>query len=160
MIRAAVRKDAREILGIYSHYVENTAVSFEYQVPSLEEMEKRIEENGRKYAYLVLESDHHLLGYAYGSMYRGRKAYERTVEVSVYVHRDHLHEGYGKLLMKELLASLKKKGMATAIAVITSENEVSNKAFTAMGFTYSGHLPQVGFKFGSWHGINYYYKIL
>ncbi|MBO1266088.1 N-acetyltransferase [Proteiniclasticum sp. SCR006] len=160
MIREAKASDAREILGIYAHYVENTAVSFEYDVPEVSEMERRIRDNKDKYEYLVLEKDGHIAGYAYGSRFRDRKAYERTVEVSVYVHKDELKRGYGSALMKELLKRLKEKGMKTAVAVVTSENEASSRAFMAMGFTYAGHLPQVGYKLGSWHGINQYFRIL
>ncbi len=160
MIRDAEVKDAKEILGIYSHYVLDTAVSFEYDVPEVSEMEKRIRTNGDRYAFLVLEEEGHLLGYAYGSRFRDRKAYERTVEVSVYVHKDEGNKGYGSALMKELLMRLKNKGMETAVAIVTSENEKSSKAFPAMGFTYAGHLPRVGFKLGSWHGINQYFRIL
>ena len=160
MIREAKTGDAREILGIYAHYVENTAISFEYDVPEMAVMEERISEHGEKYAFLVLEKEGHIAGYAYGSRFRDRKAYERTVEVSVYVHKDQLMKGYGGALMKELLKRLKEKGMKTAVAVVTSENEASSRAFTAMGFTYAGHLPQVGYKLGSWHGINQYFRIL
>ena len=160
MIRDAEVKDAKEILGIYSHYVLDTAASFEYDVPKVSEMEKRIRTNGEKYAFLVLEKDGHLLGYAYGSRFRERKAYERTVEVSVYVHKDEVGKGYGSALMKELYKKLKKKGMETAVAIVTSENERSSRAFLSMGFTYAGHLPQVGYKFGCWHGINQYFRIL
>ncbi|MFH5834718.1 GNAT family N-acetyltransferase [Proteiniclasticum sp. C24MP] len=160
MIREAKSSDGKEILGIYSHYVENTAVSFEYDVPEISEMEKRISENGEKYVFLVLEKEGHIAGYAYGGRFRDRKAYDRTVEVSVYVHKEELKNGYGSALMKELLKRLKEKGMKTAVAIVTSENEASSRAFTAMGFTYAGHLPQVGYKFGSWHGINQYFRIL
>jgi phosphinothricin acetyltransferase len=160
MIREAKTGDAREILGIYAHYVENTAISFEYDVPEMAVMEERISEHGEKYAFLVLEKEGHIKGYAYGSRFRDRKANERTVEVSVYVHKDQLMKGYGGALMKELLKRLKEKDMKTAVAVVTSENEASSRAFNAMGFTYAGHLPQVGYKLGSWHGINQYFRIL
>lgn len=160
MIREAKTEDAREILGIYAHYVENTAVSFEYDVPEMAVMEERISEHGEKHAFLVLEMKGRIAGYAYGSRFRDRKAYERTVEVSVYVHREEVRKGYGSALMKELLKRLKSKGMTTAVAVVTSENEASGRAFVSMGFTYAGHLPQVGFKLGAWHGINQYFRIL
>lgn len=133
MIREAKTGDAREILGIYAHYVENTAISSEYDVPEMAVMEERISEHGEKYAFLVLEKEGHIKGYANGSRFRDRKAYERTVEVSVYVHKDQLMKGYGGALMKELLKRLKEKDMKTAVAVVTSENEASSRAFTAMG---------------------------
>lgn len=101
-----------------------------------------------------------LWGYAYSSSYRERKAYEHTVEVSVYVHEDEKGKGYGRVLMDELEKQLKEKGAVIAIAVISSGNESSSRAFTKMGYIFSGHLPKVGYKFGTWYGIDHYYKIL
>ena len=42
VIRSATVEDAEAILKIYTYYVENTAITFEYDVPSLDEMKNRI----------------------------------------------------------------------------------------------------------------------
>lgn len=57
MIRVAKREDAEELLKIYSYYVENTAITFEYDVPSVEEFSDRISNTLKKYPYLVLEEE-------------------------------------------------------------------------------------------------------
>ena len=42
VIRNATVEDAQALLDIYSYYVKDTAISFEYEVPSLEEFRDRI----------------------------------------------------------------------------------------------------------------------
>ena len=54
-IRNAKLEDAPRILEIYTDYVENTVITFEYEVPSLEEFENRMRNTMKKYPYLVIE---------------------------------------------------------------------------------------------------------
>ena len=42
-IRTATPFDAEELLGIYSYYIVNTAVTYEIDVPSAEDFRRRIE---------------------------------------------------------------------------------------------------------------------
>ena len=160
MIRQAEERDAERIIEIYRPYVEKTAISFAYESPSVSEIEDKIKSSTGRHIFLVLEIEGKIAGYAYSSMYRERKAYEHTVEVSVYLHEDEKGKGYGKILMDELEKQLKDTGTVIAIAVISSENESSSRAFRNMGYVFSGHLPKVGYKFGAWYGIDHYYKIL
>ncbi|HSL85479.1 MAG TPA: GNAT family N-acetyltransferase [Bacteroidales bacterium] len=160
MIRHAKFEDAKEVLEIYRYYVENTAVSFAYEAPALKEIEDKIMSSEGRYVYLVMEIEGRIIGYAYSTRYRERDAYDRTVEVSVYLHKDETGRGYGKMLMDELLVKLEQSGTVAVIAVISSGNEKSGRAFSSWGFTHSGHLPKVGSKFGQWYGIDTYYKIL
>ena len=61
-IRNATVSDAPAILDIYGYYVANTAISMEYEVPSLAEFEKRIENTLGNYPYLVAEQDGKIIG--------------------------------------------------------------------------------------------------
>ena len=64
-IRAARPEDAAALLVIYAPYVEKTAITFEYEVPSVEEFTQRITSTLARYPYLVAEADGQILGYAY-----------------------------------------------------------------------------------------------
>ena len=79
-IRYVVAEDAKALLEIYSHYVLNTAISFEYDVPLEDEFRKRIETTLCKYPYLVLESGGEIKGYAYAGPFKTREAYKYSVE--------------------------------------------------------------------------------
>ena len=103
-IRSASVNDAEALLKIYSYYVENTAISFEWEVPSLEEFKGRIENTLKKYPYIVAENEEtgEILGYAYTSTFKARAAYDWSVESSIYVKKDCRKMGIGRLLLEEL----------------------------------------------------------
>ena len=44
-IRLANPSDAASLLAIYAPYVENTAITFEYEVPTIEDFANRIEKH-------------------------------------------------------------------------------------------------------------------
>ena len=62
-IRDAKETDAKAIQAIYAPYVEQTAVTFEYHVPSEEEFRRRIETVKKKYPWIVMEVDGRIVGY-------------------------------------------------------------------------------------------------
>ena len=74
-IRVAEERDAATLLEIYSYYVEKTAITFEYETPSIEEFTQRIHDIKVKYPYIVAEENGEILGYAYGSAFHPRAAY-------------------------------------------------------------------------------------
>ena len=63
-IRLAACEDRKQILEIYSNYID-TNITFEYLLPTIEEFEKRIKNIIEVYPYLVYEEDEKILGYAY-----------------------------------------------------------------------------------------------
>ena len=99
-IRLANPSDAETLLAIYAPYVENTAITFEYEVPTIEDFANRIEKTLEKYPYLVAEEDSLILGYAYASTYYARAAYDWAVELSVYVSQDARGKGVGSRLYR------------------------------------------------------------
>ena len=56
-IRLATPEDAPALLAIYEPYVRQTAITCEYEVPSVEEFAGRIERTLKRYPYLVMELD-------------------------------------------------------------------------------------------------------
>lgn len=86
-IRSAAIDDAEDILKIYRYYIINTAVSFEYNVPTLEEFKNRIKKIIEKYPYYVALIDNRIIGYAYSSCFIGRDAYRFSAELSIYIDK-------------------------------------------------------------------------
>ena len=108
MIRLVEEKDILEIVTIYKYYAENTAISFEYIAPDFHEFLQRINKIKENYPFLVYEENHKIIGYAYASELKGRKAFNHSVEVSIYIDRDYRKSGIGKLLYNELEKILKQ----------------------------------------------------
>lgn len=87
-IRTATPEDAEALTAIYAPYVENTSITFEYTVPSVEEFAERIRHTLARYPYLVAEKSGIPIGYAYASAFKGRAAYNWSVETSIYISQD------------------------------------------------------------------------
>jgi phosphinothricin acetyltransferase len=155
-IRDARREDAAALVEIYRPYVERSAVSFELQSPSVAEFEDRIIKALGGWAWLVAESDHGPVGYAYATSHRAREAYRWSVETSAYVYADHHGQGLGKRLYGELLPRLARKGYCTAYAGVTLPNDASVALHRSVGFTPVGVFRRAGWKFGRWHDVSWW----
>ena len=97
-IRTATSQDAKALLDIYAPYIQNTAITFEYEVPSLQEFTDRITQTLQKYPYIVAVSDNKIVGYAYAGAFGKRTAYTWTAEVSIYIAQNFRKMGIGKKL--------------------------------------------------------------
>ena len=166
-IRLATLDDAAEIVGIYSYYVENTAISFEYQTPSIEEYRGRIAHILERFPFLVAISDQKIVGYAYASPFKTRAAYEYNVETSIYVDQSCHGQGVGRMLYEHLEKILKSQNILNmnaciAYAVSDDGHLTNNSAFfhEHLGFQKIGQFHQCGFKFNSWYDMIWMEKML
>ena len=82
MIRSVAPSDISQILQIYQHYISNSHVTFEEDVPTIEEFTTRVNEINKKYPYLVFVEKGQVLGYAYANDWNSRSAYRFTLDVS------------------------------------------------------------------------------
>lgn len=166
-IRTATIADASRLLEIYAYYVKNTAISFEYDVPSLEEFRNRIAGTLKKYPYLAIEEDGIIRGYAYAGAFKARAAYAHSCEVSIYVDHSAKGRGYGRALYEALEQELKGIGILNLYACI-GDPEVEDEYLTRnseqfhqyMGFTKVGTFHKCGYKFGRWYNMIWMEKII
>ncbi|WP_343084655.1 GNAT family N-acetyltransferase [Blautia producta] len=159
-IRMAEPDDAFTLLGIYEPYVENTCITFEYQVPSLEEFTKRIRETLKKYPYLAAEQNGEIAGYAYASPFKGRPAYDWAVETTVYLKENAKGKGIGRQLYTALEDILRKQNITNANACITYPNPESMGFHKKMGYRIVGHFSKCGYKDGQWRDVVWMEKFL
>lgn len=159
-IRQAKTSDAAALVAIYAPYVEETAITFEYFVPSVEEFETRILKTLEKFPYLVAEENGEVLGYAYASTYYGRAAYDWTVELSVYVSKASRGKKVGSHLYDALESALNQMGMVNLLACIALPNDPSIQFHKQRDFKQVAHFEKVGYKFGQWHDIVWLQKRL
>jgi len=160
IIRTATIKDAPALLDIYSYYVKNTAITFEWEIPSLQEFSDRIENTLKKYPYIVAELDGKIVGYAYTGSFHARKAYDWCVETSIYIHCDYRKIGIGKFLLDELEEILKQMNILNVnacIATTSTEDEYltngSMHFHEKMGYRLVGEFYQCGYKFNRWYNM-------
>ena len=160
IIRDARAEDAERLLEIYAYYVLNTAVSFEYAVPSVEEFGERMRRTQGKYPYLVCEKQHTVIGYAYAGAYSQREAYTWTATTSIYVDREHHRQGVGSLLYAVLEDRLCQQGIVNLLAGV-AYSEAEDEYLThdsclfhrKMGYTQVARMPGIGKKFDRWYDL-------
>ena len=152
-VRFAREEDLPAMLSIYGPYVENTAVSFEYTVPTKEEFVVRFREITKQFPWLVWEEDGNVLGYAYGSAPFERAAFRWCAEPSVYLHPSIHRRGVGRKLYAALEALLKLQGYTLLYALVTTDNAPSVDFHLSCGYRRLATFPGCGFKLGAWHGI-------
>ena len=159
-IRYAKLEDATRLVEIYRYYVEKTAITFEYKVPSIEEFQQRMIHVMEKYPYLVAKVDDQIVGYAYAGAFHARPAYDWAVETSIYVSELQKGEGIGKALYKALEEQLSRQhilNLNACIAYPETEDEHLSKDsvrfHTHLGYRMVGEFYQCGYKFDRWYNM-------
>ncbi len=166
-IRPVRLSDAEHLLEIYAPYVEHTAVTYEYDVPSLEEFKARIENICHNYPYLVALDDGNIIGYAYASAFKDRKAYSWAVETTIYLDMTKRRNGVGRKLYSELEEELRAHNFTNLNACIAYSgiddeylNKDSVRFHEAMGYTIVGKFNKCAYKFSRWYDMVWMEKII
>lgn len=166
-IRMATEADAEEILNIYSPYVTDTVVSFEYDIPSVVEFSHRISDTLKRYPYIVALKGKNIVGFAYASAFKNRAAYDWAAETTVYVKQDFRGRGVGKKLYVALEELLKRQNIINSnacIAYTSAPNEHLDNASMLfhenLGYSKVAHFTKCGYKFGVWYDMIWMEKML
>ena len=150
-VRLATPQDAEELLEIYRYYVEHTAITFEYETPSITEFRQRIKQTLKRYPYLAAVDGHgKIVGYAYASSFKNRAAYDWSVETTIYVDKDVKRQGIGKKLYEALEEILRKQhvinldacktvfSIMNILVIIWLENFIKAAINSDVGMIWSG----------------------
>ena len=159
-IRTARPEDADELLKIYAPYVENTAITFEYESPSTEDFSRRISHVLQRFPYFIAERGGEILGYAYASTFKERAAYGWAVETSIYVRTDAKGLGIGQQLYTALENALKLQNILNVNACIAYParrdeylTKDSERFHRHMGYRLVGKFTNCAYKFGRWYDM-------
>ena len=158
MIRIATTADVPEMLAIYTPYVENTTVSFEYVPPTLEEFTNRFTTYTRQFPWLVWEEGGVLLGYAYASAPFSRAAYGWCAEPTVYLRPEARGRGIAHALYATLEDILFRQGYQVLYALVCGENMPSRRFHEKQGYRIAVEFSDIGFKMGRWLSLVWYEK--
>jgi phosphinothricin acetyltransferase len=162
-VRPATVEDAAACAAIYAPYVTGTAITFEYDPPTPEQMAERITAAERTHAWVVLEDPAdggRVVGYAYAGPFRSRPAYRWACETSVYLEPGRRRTGAGRALYEALFSRLVERGYRTALAGMALPNEASEGLHRAMGFEPVGVYRRIGWKHGRWHDVAWVQRML
>jgi phosphinothricin acetyltransferase len=160
-VRDATVADAAACAAVYAPYVSGSAVSFELEPPTAEELGQRIEAARRQHAWVVLQDESgRVRGYASAAPWKSRGAYRHTAEVGVYLEPGLRRRGGGRALYEALFARLRERGFRTVVAGMSEPNEPSTGLHLAMGFQVVGTLRQVGWKDDRWWDVTLFQRDL
>ena len=162
MIRDVKEEDVGAIADIYNHYIENTVVTFEETPVSVKEMGARIAEALRSYPWCVwhCQDSGRIFGYAFAGIWKGRCAYRRSAEVTVYLHPEAVGDGIGSKLYAHLLADLEARSVHAVMGGIALPNPASVALHEKFGFEKVAHFKEVGWKENRWIDVGYWQLIL
>lgn len=155
-VRIARTADAAAVAAIYTPYVRDTVISFEYEPPGEAEIAARMAKVQTHLPWLVFEEGGRILGYAYASPHRERAAYRWSVDAGIYLDGQAHRRGIGRALYTVLIAALKAQGYHRAYGAITLPNTASVGLHEACGFRHIGTYREVGYKFGAWHDVGWW----
>lgn len=167
VVRNAKIEDAGRILEIYAYYVKHTAITFEYEVPTLSEFQNRMKHTMMKYPYLVAEQDGAISGYAYAGAFIGRAACDWSCETTVYLDHTAHKRGLGRLLYEALENRVREQGILNLYAYVAYPEEEdaclsrnSAEFHAHLGFSKAGECNKCGYKFGRWYNLLLMEKII
>lgn len=161
-IRTARSEDAAALAAIYAPFVTDTIVSFEFEAPSVEEFQRRIEATSAAFAYVVAEvvESGEIAGYAYYGTLRSRPAYQWAAETSIYLSPAHQGRGLGSVLVEAIERLMAAQGIALSVACITSDNTGSIAFHERLGYEHCGEFCNCAFKLGRWLSVTWMEKEL
>lgn len=167
-IRVATAEDAKSIQRIYAPYVEKTAITFEYEVPCIDDFQQRIIGTLKEYPYIVATEQERIIGYAYASSFHSRAAYRHSAEVSIYLHEKWHKKGVGKQLYQELENRLIQQNVFVLYACVTTTERNDDENLTdasvcfhkKMGYTIIGKHNLCGYKFNKWYSVVWMEKLI
>ena len=165
--RKAELKDAESILKVYEYYVKKTAITFEWNLPSIDEFKERMKKTFKKYPYIVVEENNEIIGYAYTGPFVGREAYDWSVETTIYLKENKTHKGLGKKLYQIIENISKAQNIINLYACIGYPEEddeylTKNSAqfHEHLGYKLIGKFEKCGYKFGKWYHMIWMGKVI
>jgi phosphinothricin acetyltransferase len=161
-IRPASIDDLPRLAEIYNYYVVHSAVSFDIDPVTLDERREWFQQfaSTGPYRLLVAENAGKVVGYAGSFRFRTRKAYDSTVETTVYCAPEAVGRGIGRLLYGALFDALRGEKLRMAVAAIAVPNPASIALHERLGFTLAGLLHDIGRKFDRYWDVAWYEKRL
>ena len=153
-IRHAAIDDNAAIMDIYNEAVLNTAATFDTEPRTSEKQLEWWSKHKNNHPILIAEQEGKIIGWASLSPWSDRCAYDTTVEVSVYIHKDYRGQGSGSRLLELITIEGKGLGNHTVLSRITQGNESSIHIHEKVGYQTIGIMKEVGFKFGKFLDVH------
>ncbi|MFV0363442.1 MAG: GNAT family N-acetyltransferase [Suipraeoptans sp.] len=156
-IRLAQENDVEAIQTVYQEYIDTT-VTFDYELPTIEESLSKLKNISKDYPYIVAEESGKIIGFAYAHRFMERYAYQWGAELTVYVSRTAVSKGIGKSMYCTLIDILQLLGIRTVYGCVTIPNKNSERLHESLGFKRNAYFSNAGYKLGMWRDMAWFEK--
>lgn len=147
-IRNMQETDAASVISIYNYYAENDFAAY-FDQPLPVQSFALFQEMSQNYpAFVACNENQEVIGFAFLHAYHSARTFQRTAEVTCFIHHKHIGKGLGQLMLSKLIVDAIKIGVDNIIASISSQNVGSLTFHKKYGFRECGRLPAIGKKFG------------
>lgn len=147
ILRAARAGDAEAIAAIQNPVIRDTAITFNSQEKTLEDIAASIAGDP---CFLVAEESGEVLGFVSYVQFRRGVGYARTVEHTILLAPAARGKGTGRALMTAAEDHARRAGIGSIWAGVSGENPAGVVFHARLGFEEVARLPKVGYKFGRW----------
>jgi phosphinothricin acetyltransferase len=142
--RLARLNDLPQIVNIYNDTIPSRLVTADTEPVSVTNRETWFHQHQAGHRPLwVCEADGRITAWLSFSSFYGRPAYNKTVELSVYVHAQWQRRGLASYLLTEAIKHAPYLGVDTLLGFVFAHNQPSLKLFDQLGFKQWAHLPGV-----------------
>lgn len=160
LVRNAEIKDVEAIRSIYNEAIVNSTATFDTEEKTYKDRIQWFKGHNDKYPLLIVEIDGEARAWGALKSYSDRKAYDKTCEISLYIHKDFRGMGLGSILMEELIRRAEQNNIHVIVSRVAGANEASKSIHKKFNFDLCGIVKEVGYKFGKYIDIYMYQKII
>ncbi|MBX3365171.1 MAG: N-acetyltransferase [Phycisphaeraceae bacterium] len=149
-VRLAEERDLDDVTAIVNWAITCSTAHFGLTTTTTHTIVQEWRAQCDRYPWLIAEDAAGFLGFAKGGPFRGREAYDWTVELTVYVRPDKHGRGIGRALYARLLDMLRMQGFGLAVALVAVPNPASESLHRRIGLHELGRMPHAGYKLNTW----------
>jgi L-amino acid N-acyltransferase len=151
-------RHSEAILAIFNEAIANSTALYDYKPRTSEMMRSWFEAKAKgNYPVIGIEDESgELMGFTSYGTFRAFPAYKYTVEHSVYVDVRFRRRGIGRVLLEQIIESVRRQDYHVLVGGIDTTNHASIALHEKLGFSHCGTIRQAGFKFGRWLDLAFY----
>lgn len=146
-VRPAVLSDAERIVAIQNPIIRDTAITFNSQLKTPDEVREAI---STLPCFLVAEGEEDVVGFISYMQFRRGVGYARAMEHTIVLSPEARGKGAGRALMSAAEDHARAAGIGSLWAGVSGENPDGVRFHARLGYEEITRLPKVGYKFGRW----------
>jgi L-amino acid N-acyltransferase YncA len=148
-LKSMTKEHRTPVIDIFNHFIENSYAAYMDKKVGYDFFNLFLGMSNGYPAVVAKNGSDEIVGFALMHAYHPANAFERTAELTYFIHPDHTGKGIGKNFLDLFIKESRKRGIDSLVASISSLNEGSLKFHRKFGFEECGRFKNIGRKFGN-----------